>query len=118
MVLQNPPAVQRMILDQYGWWNLWLGAVVLAIQVPGELNSLESAPRVKAPAIFVMSETDQTVPFKFQKKVADSYAGEKQIVLRKSAGHNSPMDGDDAVRLQKSLDWLWSRAVPDGRPGP
>ncbi len=96
MILQNPPPLQRMILQEYGWWNLWLVAGPIAMQVPGELNSLSIAPRVKGPAVFVLAAQDRTVPPQYQQQVVAAYAGEKRVVNIAEADHNSPIIGADA----------------------
>ena len=55
LVLQNPPPLQSLILRRHGWWNLWLLAGPIAMQVPADLNSLRNAPKVTAPAVFVLA---------------------------------------------------------------
>jgi pimeloyl-ACP methyl ester carboxylesterase len=109
LVLQNPPPLRRLILARQGWWNLWLLAGPVALQVPGELNSLANAPRVTSPAVFLLAEQDDVVPLKYQKLVADAYAGPKRLIPLTGAGHNDSVTGDADSQLQLALDWLWER---------
>src|SRR5436190_24397648 len=38
-VLHNPPPLRQIILRSYGWWNLWLLAGPVALQIPHVLDS-------------------------------------------------------------------------------
>ncbi len=111
MVLQNPPPIQRMILQEHGWWNLWLGAGAAAIQVPPEMDALGTAPRVKSPAVFILSKLDHTVPYRYQQLVFEAYAGDKRSLVRETADHNTPLVPEEEQTLQQLLDWLWSTAL-------
>jgi hypothetical protein len=111
LVLQNPPAIRSLILTQYGWWNLWLVAGPIAMQVPGELDGPTNAAKVKAPAVFVLADKDDFVVPKNQMKVVDTYAGPKQLVPM-TGGHNDGITGDAEAIFQKGLDWLWDSAFP------
>src|SRR2546429_470384 len=53
LVLPNPPPLRRLILRRFGWGNLWLAAGPVAMGVPSELNSLDNATKVHAPAVFI-----------------------------------------------------------------
>jgi hypothetical protein len=110
LILQNPPAIRHLILTQYGWWNLWLVAGPLAMQVPRELDGPTSAAKVKAPAVFVLADKDDFVIPTNQRKVVDAYAGPKQIVPM-IGGHNDSITGDGEAVFQKALDWLWEKAA-------
>lgn len=115
LVLQNPPALRRLILTRFGWWNLWLLAGPVALQVPSELDSPTNAPTVKAPAIFALADDDELVVPSNQRIVFDAYAGPKHEV-RLTGGHNSAIAGDAETTLQRELDWLWQSALkPDKR---
>jgi hypothetical protein len=111
MILQCPPPLQREILQQHGWWNLWLLAVPVALEIPHELNSLVTAQRVKAPAVFVLTCRDSIVPLEYQQMVANAYCGEKRIVRREACDHNTPICGDSMVCLQAEIDWLWEHGL-------
>lgn len=108
MILQNPPPLRSLILRKFGWWNLWLIAGPIALQVPKELDSVPNARQVNAPGIFLLSDQDDLVTPFFQKMVADAYAGEKKII-RIYGGHNDAIDTAAAIELESAMDWLWER---------
>ena len=56
LILHNPPPLREMILRQFGWWNLWLLAGPVALQIPRDLDSVESPRAIHAPAIFLLAE--------------------------------------------------------------
>src|SRR5438552_7191314 len=43
LILHNPAPLREMILRQFGWWNLWLLAGPIALQIPRELDSIANA---------------------------------------------------------------------------
>ena len=110
-VLLSPPPLRDMILKRFGWWNLWLVAGPVAMQVPEDLNSVRNARKVKAPAVFVATGQDTVVPLKYQAKVSDAYAGEKRYVRLPESQHNAILNGPSIEEYQAALDWLWSVAV-------
>ena len=111
LVLQNPPPLRRLILGRYGWWNLWLAAGPIALQVPRELDSLATARRIRAPAIFLVSGRDALVPPKYQQLVIDAYAGPKQVIRMRDMTHWQPVSGDAEQRLADEIDRLWEAAT-------
>jgi pimeloyl-ACP methyl ester carboxylesterase len=110
LVLVNPPPLQNMIMERFGWWNAWLLAGPIAWNVPSELNSLLSAPTVKRPAVFVLAQHDEVVPPKYQQRVVDAYGGPRQTV-QTSGGHNDGVDGAATANLRRAIDWLWQQSV-------
>ena len=110
MILQNPPPLRRLLVGQYGWWNLWLAALPVAMQVPAELNATSTAPRVNAPAVFLLADHDEIVPPKYQRIVLDAYAGEKRVIDLSGATHNASIQGDAETQLQGGMDWLWEKS--------
>ncbi len=38
LILHNPPPLREMILRHFGWWNLWLLAGPVALQIPRDLR--------------------------------------------------------------------------------
>ena len=110
-VLWSPPPLRDMILKRFGWWNLWLVAGPVALQIPPELDSLRNARKVTAPAVFVATGRDTVVPLAYQTKVSDAYAGPRQLVRRPDADHNDLLEGQSISDYQSALDWLWQRAV-------
>jgi pimeloyl-ACP methyl ester carboxylesterase len=110
LVLQNPPPLRRLILGRYGWWNLWLAAGPIAVQVPGSLDSLDDARRCRAPAVFLVGERDSLVPPKYQQMVIDAYAGPKQVIRMHDTTHWQPVTGQAEAQLAIEIDRLWEQA--------
>ena len=110
LILHNPPALRQIILRQFGWWNLWLFAGPMASKIPNDLDSVANARAIHAPAIFLLAENDEVVAPKFQRLVADAYAGEKRVIPLPGAGHNSPLDAAALASFHQALDWLVPRA--------
>ncbi len=106
LVLINPPPLRDLILRRHGWWNLWLVAVPVAIDIPARLDSLRNAPRCQMPAVFLTSGQDQVVPHRFQQKVVDAYAGPKRVIFRADANHNMPNGSAEQIELQNAISWL------------
>ncbi|MFZ1219741.1 MAG: hypothetical protein WAO00_10635, partial [Chthoniobacterales bacterium] len=74
--------------------------------VPSDLDSVANAKAIKAPAIFLLAENDEVVAPRFQRLVANSYAGEKRVIQLPGANHNSPIDGDGLKNFLEALNWL------------
>ena len=106
LILHNPPPVRQMILRQFGWWNLWLLAGPVALQIPGDLDSLSNAKAIHAPAIFLLAEKDEVVAPRFHRLVVDAYAGEKRVISLRGAYHNDPIEGAGLADFYRALDWL------------
>ena len=111
LILHNPPPIRQMILRQFGWWNLWLLAGPVALQIPGELNSIDNAKRIHAPVIFLLAEKDEVVAPRFHRLVLDAYAGDKRVISLRGAYHNSPIEGAALADLYHALDWLLPRTT-------
>jgi pimeloyl-ACP methyl ester carboxylesterase len=45
LILHNPPPLREMILRQFGWWNLWLLAGPVALQIPAISTALQTRER-------------------------------------------------------------------------
>ena len=117
LILRNPPPLRQMIVGLHGWWNLWLGAAIIAREVPHSLCSIHNARRCQAPAVFVMSEKDRTVPPYYQLKVLRAYGGKKRVLVLDGADHGTTAMCPDAQRrYDRLLDWLRDRAL--GVQGP
>jgi pimeloyl-ACP methyl ester carboxylesterase len=115
LILQNPPPLRRLLMQNYGWWNLWLAAGPVALQVPAQLNATTTAPHCTAPAIFLSADGDEVVPPKYHRLVYDAYKGEKRLIELPGATHGSSVKGDAEQQLQEGMDWLWEkrdRAAP------
>ena len=107
LVLQNPPPLRQLILGQYGWWNLWLLAGAVAMQLPRDLDSMDNAAHSAAPAIFILSGADEVIPPRYHRLVVHAYAGPKRIIETPGARHNDPLTHEAAEQLAKDTDWLW-----------
>jgi uncharacterized protein len=110
LILQNPPPLREMILRRFGWWNLWLLAGPVALQIPKDLDSIANAKAVHAPAIFLLAENDEVVPPHYHKLVVGAYAGEKRVIPLPSAHHNDPIEGTALAELNNALGWLLAQA--------
>jgi hypothetical protein len=115
LVLQNPPPLQRLLVQHDGWWNLWLVAGPVALQIPSDLNSLTNGPKCRAPAVFLTADHDTLVPPYYHRLVIDAYAGPKRVITMTGKTHWDSVTGDDASRLDADIAWLWSRQA-SGNP--
>ncbi|HWN64998.1 MAG TPA: alpha/beta hydrolase, partial [Candidatus Binatus sp.] len=106
LILQNPPPLRQMILRQFGWWNLWLLAGPIALQIPRDLDSVANAKAIRAPAMFLLAEKDEVVAPRFHRLVVEAYAGEKRVISLPGAYHNDPIEGAALADLNRALDWL------------
>jgi uncharacterized protein len=106
LILHNPPPLREMILRQFGWWNLWLLAGPIALQIPQDLDSIENAKAIHAPAIFLLAEKDEVVAPRFHGLVLNAYAGEKRVIELHGTFHNDPIEGTALTDLDRDLDWL------------
>ena len=109
LVLHNPPPLREMILRQLGWWNLWLLAGPIALQIPRDLDSIANAKAIHAPAVFLLAEKDEVVAPRYHRLVRDAYAGEKRVITLRDAYHNDPIEGVALAEFYRDLDWLLPR---------
>jgi len=110
VILHNPVPLREIILRRFGWWNLWLLAGPIALQIPRDLDSIANAKASRAPAIFLLAEKDEIVAPRFQQLVVQAYAGEKRIVDLPGAHHNDPIEGNALKDLNEALDWMFTNA--------
>ena len=106
LILHNPPPLRQMILRQFGWWNLWLLAGPIALQIPRDLDSVSNAKAIHVPAIFLLADKDEVVAPRFHRLVVEAYAGEKRVISLPGAYHNDPIEGAALADLNRTLDWL------------
>jgi len=111
LILHNPLPLRQMILRRFGWWNLWLLAGPIALQIPRELDSISNAKAIQTPAIFLLAEKDEIVPPRYHRLVVDAYAGQKRVVTLRDAYHNTPVEGAGLADLYRALDWLLPRSA-------
>jgi pimeloyl-ACP methyl ester carboxylesterase len=110
LILHNPVPLREMILRRFGWWNLWLLAGPVALQIPRDLDSIANARAIRAPAVFLLAEKDEIVPPRYHKLVVNAYAGEKRVIVLRDAYHNDPIEGAVIADFYQALDWLLPRA--------
>jgi len=110
LILHNPVPLREMILRQFGWWNLWLLAGPVALQIPRDLDSTANARASRAPAIFLLAEKDEIVAPRFHRLIFDAYAGEKRPIALRGAYHNDPIEGATLADLNDALDWLLGKS--------
>ena len=106
LILHNPVPLREVILRQFGWWNLWLLAGPVALQIPQDLDSVANARATRAPAIFLLAEKDEIVAPRFHQLVVQAYAGEKRVIELRVAHHNDPIEGTALADLNDALGWL------------
>ena len=105
LVLHNPVPLREIILRQFGWWNLWLLAGPVALQMPRDLDSIANARASRTPAIFLLAEKDEIVAPRFHRLVVQAYAGEKRVIELRGACHNDPIEGTALSDLNDALGW-------------
>lgn len=116
VIAMNPPPLRNLIMGRFGWWNLWLISTPVALGVPQDLNSLINARKATAPALFILSEIDEIVPVKYQRKVFDAYAGPKRHIVL-TGGHNDPLTPEGERNLREELDRLWRQVIVNATTG-
>ena len=116
LILHNPPPLREMILRRFGWWNLWLLAGPVALQIPKDLDSIANAKATRAPATFLLAEKDEVVPPRYHQLVVNAYAGEKRVISLRGAYHNDPIEGTALVDLNNALDWMLPKATSPRAP--
>jgi len=110
LILHNPVPLREIILRQFGWWNLWLLAGPVALQIPRDLDSIANARASRAPAIFLLAEKDEIVAPRFHRLVVEAYAGENRVIELRGAHHNDPVEGAALADLNNALDWMLTKA--------
>jgi uncharacterized protein len=116
LILQNPPPLREMILRRFGWWNLWLLAGPVALEIPKDLDSITNAKAIHTPAIFLLAEKDEVVPSRYHRLVVDAYAGEKRVISLHGAYHNDPIEGTTLADLNDALGWLLGKRTSPRAP--
>ena len=112
MVLRNPPPLRQLIVGKHGWWNLWVGAMLVSTQVPDYLCSIRNASRCHGiPAVFVGSARDRIVPPSYQARIVKAYSGPKRIMRLRKANHSTPMNAIEQIRFRRELEWLRARTL-------
>ena len=112
LILHNPVPLRQIILLRFGWWNLWLLAGPVALQIPQDLDSIANAKAICVPAIFLLAEKDEVVPPRYHRLVVNAYAGEKRVIQLLGAHHNDPIESTALANLNNALDWLLAKRAP------
>ena len=110
LILHNPVPLREIILRQFGWWNLWLLAGPVVLQMPRDLDSIANARASRTPAIFLLAERDEIVAPRFHRLVVQAYAGEKRVIELRGAHHNDPIEGTALADLNDGLGWVLAKA--------
>ena len=116
LILQNPPPLREMILRRFGWWNLWLLAGPVALQIPKDLDSIANAKAIRVPAIFLLAEKDEIVPPRYHNLVVNAYAGEERMIPLHGAYHNDRIEGAAMADLDDTLGWLLAKVTSPQAP--
>jgi alpha-beta hydrolase superfamily lysophospholipase len=82
------------------------------LQIPRDLDSIENAKAIRAPAIFLLAERDEIVAPRFHRLVVNAYAGEKRVISLPGAYHNDPIEGPALADLNDTLAWLLNVSAP------
>lgn len=105
VVVKNPPALKHVILRDFGWWNLWIAASIVAIQIPPKLDSVSNARRISAPVLMITSGNDGLVSPGSQDLIFDAIFGPRWRVVIPNAGHNAGLTAQ-TPGLRAGLRWL------------
>ena len=116
LILHNPPPLREMILRRFGWWNLWLLAGPVALQIPRELDSIRNAQLTHVPVIFLLAEKDEIVPPRYHNLVVNAYAGERRMIPLHCAYHNDPIEGTAIADLNDAMGWLLAKNTSPQAP--
>ena len=111
LLLRNPPPLRETIRTRFGGPLWWLGAALIARQIPEALCAIRNAQRATAAAVFVVSGRDRTVPPQCQQQVIDAYAGEKRVLVVPDADHHSPLDAEYQPQYESLFAWLRQRLM-------
>ncbi|MCA9148784.1 MAG: alpha/beta fold hydrolase [Planctomycetales bacterium] len=111
LILRNPPPLRHLIVGRYGWWNLWLGAMLIAQKVPRQLCCVRNARQIRCPAVFISSRKDQTVPANYQDKVFQNFAAPHRLLQLTNADHATSLNLDEQREYRQHLEWLREAAL-------
>ncbi len=112
LILRNPPPLRQLLVGRHGWWNLWLGAWLIARRVPSALCSIQNAERTSCPAVFISSSRDRIVPPMFQEKVFQAFGGPSRVLRLAEADHVDPLNLHEQREYELHLQWLREQFLP------
>ena len=93
-------------MEEHGWWNLWLVASLVAVQIPSDLDSMTNARASCAPAVYVLATGDTKVPTKYHGRVAAAHGGPRLILPLHGADHNDELSPFQARDVSSAIAWL------------
>jgi len=108
VLVHDGPPLPQLLRGEHGWWNLWLVAMPVSLQVPSVVSNLENAARATANAVFVVSENDTLVPAKYQRTVYAAYRGPKKLVSVPGVDHVGALTEQKRDELKSALTEMWS----------
>ncbi len=106
LILRNPPPLREVILARHSWWTLYLGARLIARQIPAELDAIRNATAARAPAVFVIAQRDRIVPPECQQQIVDAYQGPQCALQLAEADHHTALTDDESEQYRELLEWL------------
>ena len=114
LILAKPPNLGPMLMGEYGWWNMWLIAYPMALQLPDCARSSENAAAIEGlPALFLIAEADQLVLPEYAGQVFDAFGGPKRRIAL-PGDHNTTVWSTTCPELDAGLDWLWGEVRSTG----
>ncbi len=117
LVLAKPPNLGPLLIDEHGWWNAWLIALPMALQLPDCARSAENAAAITGlPALFLIAEADEFVPAGNSMQVHNAFAGPKRLI-NLPGGHNSTVWSRTTPELDDGFRWLWRETGLGREPG-
>ncbi len=112
VVTLNAGSIPSLIIKRHGWWNLWLLATPVWLQVPTSLDAVASAAAVTEKGLYVTSGDDSTIPLDYQRDVCRAHSGQSKEVHRPNAGHNTTIGEAEQVTFNKAMAWLLQEPTP------
>ncbi|MGH7178754.1 MAG: alpha/beta hydrolase, partial [Tepidisphaeraceae bacterium] len=111
VIVLNPPPLRQIVLQQHAWWNAGWLSLLVAMEIPPELDAVANARRCTAPLFAIVSDDDSVVPARLQELIYSAYNGEKRVLHMPDASHNTHVSADIERQRQRWLDVQWKRAV-------
>ncbi len=111
LLLRNPVPLRDVIVTRFGPVSFWVGAALIARQVPNHLCTIQNASRAEAPAVIVSSGSDRIVPPALQQKIISEYRGECRILKLAEADHADLPSESEQEEYERMLLWLREQAL-------
>lgn len=108
VVLEKAPELRSIVMNEYGWWNLWILASLVSHGIPDEMASANViGDRDDVPVLFIQAKDDEDVPHYVVEDLFHQYRGPKQLATC-ACGHLDPVIPKNTHSLAANLDWLLS----------